>query len=58
MVTAQTFLGPVTRVRVAVDHGPELVATVPSGHALEFAVGQRVTARFEAASARVLDAEG
>jgi putative spermidine/putrescine transport system ATP-binding protein len=58
MVTAQTFLGPVTRVRVTVDHGPELVATVPSGLALEFAVGQRVTARFDAASARVLDAGG
>ena len=29
-VTAHTFLGPVTRVRVAVDGGPELVATVSS----------------------------
>ena len=57
-VTAHTFLGPVTRVRVAVDDGPELVATVPSASALEFAVGQRVTARFAAASARVLDGEG
>ena len=56
-VTAHTFLGPVTRVRVAADAGPELVATVPSAAALELAVGQRVTARFAAESARVLDAE-
>jgi putative spermidine/putrescine transport system ATP-binding protein len=55
-VTAHTFLGPVTRIRVASDAGPELVATVPSGSAVNFAVGQRVTARFAAASARVLDA--
>ena len=55
-VTAHTFLGPVTRVRVASDAGPELVATVPSASALDLAVGQRVTARFAAASARVLDA--
>ncbi len=57
-VTAHTFLGPVTRVRVAADAGPELVATVSSAHALDFAVGQRVTASFAAESARVLDAEG
>jgi ABC-type Fe3+/spermidine/putrescine transport system ATPase subunit len=56
-VTAHTFLGPVTRVRVASDAGPELVASVASAAALEFAVGQRVTARFAAASARVLDGE-
>jgi putative spermidine/putrescine transport system ATP-binding protein len=56
-VTAHTFLGPVTRVRVASDAGPELVATVSSSTALEFAVGQRVTARFAATSARVLDGE-
>jgi putative spermidine/putrescine transport system ATP-binding protein len=55
-VTAQTFLGPVTRIRVASDAGPDLVATVPSGHAVDFAVGQRVSARFAPASARVLDA--
>ncbi|MDX6568186.1 MAG: putative spermidine/putrescine transport system ATP-binding protein [Gaiellales bacterium] len=57
-VTAQTFLGPVTRIRVAADAGPELVATVPSGSAVDFAVGQRVVARFAPASARVLDSEG
>ena len=57
-VTAQTFLGPVTRIRVASDAGPELVATVPSGSAAAFGVGQRVSASFSAASARVLDAEG
>ena len=57
-VTAQTFLGPVTRIRVAADAGPELVSTVPSGSAVDFAVGQRVAATFAPASARVLDAEG
>jgi putative spermidine/putrescine transport system ATP-binding protein len=57
-VTAHTFLGPVTRVRVASDAGPELVATVSSAHALDFAVGQRVTASFSAESARVLDSDG
>jgi putative spermidine/putrescine transport system ATP-binding protein len=57
-VTAHTFLGPVTRVRVASDAGPELVATVSSAHALDFAVGQRVTASFSADSARVLDSDG
>jgi putative spermidine/putrescine transport system ATP-binding protein len=55
-VTAQTFLGPVTRIRVASDAGPDLVASVPSGIAANFAVGQRVSARFAPASARVLDA--
>jgi putative spermidine/putrescine transport system ATP-binding protein len=55
-VTAQTFLGPVTRIRVASDAGPDLVASVPSGNAVNFAVGQRVSARFAPASARVLDA--
>ncbi len=55
-VTAQTFLGPVTRIRVAADAGPELVATVPSASAVEFAVGQRVSASFAAGSARVLGA--
>jgi putative spermidine/putrescine transport system ATP-binding protein len=55
-VTAQTFLGPVTRIRVASDAGPDLVASVPSGNAANFAVGQRVSARFAPASARVLDA--
>jgi putative spermidine/putrescine transport system ATP-binding protein len=55
-VTAQTFLGPVTRIRVAADAGPELVASVPSGQAVDFAVGSRVSARFAPASARVLDA--
>jgi putative spermidine/putrescine transport system ATP-binding protein len=56
-VSAQTFLGPVTRIRVASDAGPELVATVPSASAVDFAVGQRVTARFAAASARVLSSK-
>jgi putative spermidine/putrescine transport system ATP-binding protein len=54
-ITAQTFLGPVTRVKVAADAGPELVATIPSAEAIEFAVGTRVVASFAPASARVLD---
>jgi putative spermidine/putrescine transport system ATP-binding protein len=57
-VTAHTFLGPVTRVRVVADAGPELVASVSSAHAHDFAVGQRVTASFAAEAARVLDADG
>jgi putative spermidine/putrescine transport system ATP-binding protein len=56
-VTAQTFLGPVTRIRVAVDEGPEMVASVPSGTATSFAIGQRVTARFAPATARILDSD-
>jgi putative spermidine/putrescine transport system ATP-binding protein len=56
-VTAQTFLGPVTRIRVAVDAGPEMVASVPSGTAASFAIGQRVTARFPPSTARILDSE-
>jgi putative spermidine/putrescine transport system ATP-binding protein len=57
-ITAQTFLGPVTRVKVAADAGPELVATIPSADAVEFAVGTRVVASFAPASARVLDSAG
>lgn len=54
-VTAQSFLGPVTRLRIAAENGSELIANVPSTGAQAFSVRQRVVVRFPPESARVLD---
>jgi putative spermidine/putrescine transport system ATP-binding protein len=54
-VTAQSFLGAITRLKIAAENGSELVANVPSTGALEFSVNQRVVVRFRSDSARVLD---
>ena len=54
-VTAQSFLGPVTRLKIATENGSELIANVPSTGAQAFSIRQRVVARFPSESARVLD---
>jgi putative spermidine/putrescine transport system ATP-binding protein len=54
-VTAQSFLGPVTRLKIAAENGSELIANVPSTGAQAFSVSQRVVVRFPSDSARVLD---
>ncbi len=53
-VITQTFLGPVTRLKV-VGRGTELIADVPTATAAELPVGTRVTATVPAADARLLD---
>ncbi|HEY7197276.1 MAG TPA: ABC transporter ATP-binding protein [Gaiellaceae bacterium] len=52
-VLSHTFLGSVTRLRVE-SQGGEISADVPSTEAGKLPVGQRVAARFPAATARVL----
>jgi putative spermidine/putrescine transport system ATP-binding protein len=54
-VTAQSFLGAVTRLKIAAENGSELIANVPSTGAQAFSVAQRVVVRFPPDSARVLD---
>jgi len=54
-VTAQSFLGAVTRLKIAAENGSELIANVPSTGATAYSVSQRVVVRFPADSARVLD---
>jgi putative spermidine/putrescine transport system ATP-binding protein len=54
-VTAQSFLGAVTRLKIAAENGSELIANVPSTGAQAFSVSQRVVVRFPSESARVLD---
>jgi hypothetical protein len=53
-VSAHSFLGAITRVRVDMD-GRELVADVASARAAGLPVGSRVRASFEPAGARVLE---
>jgi putative spermidine/putrescine transport system ATP-binding protein len=54
-VTAQSFLGAITRLKIAAENGSELIANVPSTGAQAFNVAQRVVVRFASDSARVLD---
>jgi putative spermidine/putrescine transport system ATP-binding protein len=54
-VVAQSFLGPVTRLKIAAENGSELIANVPSTGAQAYSVSQRVIVRFPSESARVLD---
>ena len=56
-VISHTFLGAVTRVKVAVQGGAELHADVPSSRAAELPVGANVTATFDPAGARALSLE-
>jgi putative spermidine/putrescine transport system ATP-binding protein len=56
-VSAHSFLGAITRVRVDMD-GRELVADVSSARAATLPVGSRVRASFEPAGARVLELAG
>jgi putative spermidine/putrescine transport system ATP-binding protein len=52
-IVSQTFLGPVTRLKVAAGAG-ELTADVSAARASSLPVGTRVSARFPAAGARLL----
>jgi putative spermidine/putrescine transport system ATP-binding protein len=54
-VLAHVFLGPITRLKIALEAGGELSADLPSGGALSFAPGTRVVTRFPAEGAGVLD---
>jgi putative spermidine/putrescine transport system ATP-binding protein len=54
-VVAQSFLGAVTRLKIAAENGGELIANVPSTGAQAYSVAQRVVVRFPPDSARVLD---
>jgi putative spermidine/putrescine transport system ATP-binding protein len=53
-VSAHSFLGAITRVRIDMD-GRELVADIASARAGHLPVGTRVRARFEPTGARVLE---
>jgi putative spermidine/putrescine transport system ATP-binding protein len=55
-IVSHTFLGSVTRIRVAAQGG-EISADVPSSEAGSVPVGRKVSARFPAESARVLTLE-
>jgi hypothetical protein len=52
-VIAQTFLGPVTRLKV-VGPGADLIADVSTAKAATLPIGMRVTAALPATDARVL----
>jgi putative spermidine/putrescine transport system ATP-binding protein len=54
-VTAQVFLGPVTRLKMITPDGTPVAADVSSAAAARFQVGDSVIARFDADDARVLD---
>src|SRR4051795_5455551 len=53
-VIAQTFLGPVTRLKV-VGPGADLIADVSTAKAATLPIGMKVTAALPASDARVLD---
>jgi putative spermidine/putrescine transport system ATP-binding protein len=53
-VIAQTFLGPVTRLKV-VGPGAELIADVSTAKAATLPIGMRVTAALPATDARLLE---
>ena len=55
-VLSQTFLGPVTRLKVAARAG-ELTVDMPAGRAASLPVGTTVRASFPAGSARLLSLE-
>ena len=50
---SHTFLGPVTRLKVALDQG-EMTADVSASRAESFPVGTRVAVGFPSGSARLL----
>ncbi|HXY80048.1 MAG TPA: ABC transporter ATP-binding protein [Gaiellaceae bacterium] len=53
-VVTQTFLGPVTRLKI-VGRGADLIADVPTAKAATLPVGTRVTATLPAEGARLLE---
>ena len=53
-MTAQVFLGPVTRLKMVTPDGTPIAADVSSAAAARFQVGDSVIARFDADDARVL----
>jgi putative spermidine/putrescine transport system ATP-binding protein len=55
-VLSQTFLGPVTRLKIAAE-GADLIADVPASRAGSVPVGLKVAARFPADAARLLTLE-
>jgi putative spermidine/putrescine transport system ATP-binding protein len=55
-ILSHTFLGPVTRLKVAA-RGGELTVDMPAGRAAALPVGARVRASFPAGSARILTLE-
>jgi putative spermidine/putrescine transport system ATP-binding protein len=55
-VLSQTFLGPVTRLKITAE-GADLIADVPASRAGSVPVGLKVAARFPADSARLLTLE-
>jgi putative spermidine/putrescine transport system ATP-binding protein len=57
-VISQTFLGAITRIKIATESGQNLAADVPSGRAAAFPIGARVVCRFPADSPRVLRLDG
>jgi putative spermidine/putrescine transport system ATP-binding protein len=56
-ILTQTFLGPVTRLKIAIGSGGELTADMPAGQAAALPIGTRVHAGFPAGAARVLTLE-
>jgi hypothetical protein len=53
-VVTQTFLGPVTRLKIVGD-GVDVIADVPTQKALGLPVGTRVAATLPAEGARLLE---
>ncbi|MGH2375211.1 MAG: TOBE domain-containing protein, partial [bacterium] len=57
-VASKSFLGAITRLKVAIDTRDELAADVQSARAGAFPVGSRVLVRVEPESPRVLALPG
>ncbi|MDR7555170.1 MAG: ABC transporter ATP-binding protein [Armatimonadota bacterium] len=53
-IASRAFLGPITRVKIALASGEELAADIPSARADAFPVGTRVTARCAPEAVRLL----
>jgi len=54
-IHAQSFMGPVTRLKIALEGGDELIADVPSARARAFRTGTEVAVTFPPDAPRILD---
>lgn len=57
-IVAQSFLGSVTRLKIALSAGGEVAADLPSPRASAFPVGSRVVVRFSPDSPRIIELTG
>ncbi|MDR7434471.1 MAG: ABC transporter ATP-binding protein [Armatimonadota bacterium] len=54
-IFSQSFMGPVTRLRIALDQGGELIADIPSARAKALTMGMEVIATFPPDAAGILN---